>query len=183
MASQFVDGGLEKTEQLFEDMKNWGPTIVWIDEFDSLAQASDVTGGNHHSQQRINALKRNLDGMNDFSHIYLFVGTNYPEKIEEALLSRFQERLEIRLPDFTARQKIIEIISEANEIEITKDIIEEFALMTDNFSGRDLKSILTIAKSQVITRELGKETLKPEKRKVEVDDIIIAIKQHQTEKN
>jgi AAA+ superfamily predicted ATPase len=181
MTSKYVDGGVEETEKLFEEMKEWGPTIVWMDEFDTLGQV-DSSLGQPHYQQRVNSLKRNLDGMADFSHIYLFVGTNYPDKIEAALLSRFQERLEIKLPDLDARRRIIELIANEHGISMTDDVMDEFALLTDDYSGRDLRNILIIAKDLVITRELANETLKPEKRRVTREDIQTAIIQHRNEK-
>ena len=157
-------------------MKEWGPTIVWMDEFDTLGQ---VSSDNHsHYQQRVNSLKRNLDGMSDFSHIYLFVGTNYPDKIEKALLSRFQIKIEITLPNLKDRRQIIEILSKEQDIEITTDVIEEFAISTEGYSGRNLRDILITARDLVVTRELAKGTLRAEKRVVTAGDIRTAMEHH-----
>lgn len=81
--------------------KVYKTSIIFIDEFDSLAGArGDDTG----MRRSVNALLQAMDGIVSLDGVSVIAATNYPWEIDEAVLRRFSSRIFIDLPDDDARQ-------------------------------------------------------------------------------
>lgn len=86
-------------------------------------------------------LQQFMDRLGHNEHIFIVGTTNFPFKLPEALISRFQLRIHVRLPNTKERRNILKY-----ETHIDENVIEEVVEKTEGFSIRDLHHIINSAK-------------------------------------
>lgn len=94
----------------FEEAIQAAPSILFIDEIDAVGDRRDLSGPNEkYSREVVNALLECLDGAEAREGVVVVAATNYPEKVDPALLrpGRLDRHLRIPLPDQQARCKIL----------------------------------------------------------------------------
>lgn len=70
----------------------------------------------------------------------LFIGaTNRPQDLDEAVRRRFVKRLYVPLPDQSAREQLLKILLKNHRSNLTEKDVNDVALMTNEFSGADIK--------------------------------------------
>ncbi|EQD68988.1 ATPase, AAA-type, core domain protein, partial [mine drainage metagenome] len=118
---------------------------------------------------------RQLDGFSGEGFVLVIAATNQPWILDKAILSRFEKRIFVSLPDDETRKKILEIhtIKKGYKVEVS---ISEISNRTDGFSGRDLsylcneaiRSMLRRANAGLIEKIEGNngEGMKMEKYKI-----------------
>jgi SpoVK/Ycf46/Vps4 family AAA+-type ATPase len=127
--------------ELYGTARDTSPSVVFLDEFESIAGQRD--GGDSGAERRIlSTLLSELDGMDAKGRHDLYVltiaATNRPWELDPAVLSRFEKKVLIPLPDANARQEILKIHLDRRGF--TYDVPPaELAAMTDGFSGRELE--------------------------------------------
>lgn len=153
-ASQFIElfvgMGASRIRKLFENARRNRPCIIFIDEIDAIGKkrggGSSLTGANDERDQTLNQLLTEMDGFNDNNGIVVIAATNRLDTLDDALVrpGRFDRKINVPLPNTTARKKIIAVYMNnkkfADEIDI--DLI---ALKTSGCSGADIKNILNEA--------------------------------------
>lgn len=144
-ASSIISKWLGESEklvtQLFETAQEKQPSLIFIDEVDSIASARG--GGEHDAMRRVKTtLMTQMSGVTTRKEdrIVVIGATNLPWEIDPAFRSRFEKRIYINLPDLPARSKIFEIHTRGVEVDDTVnfDLIGE---MSDGYSGRDIQLI------------------------------------------
>ena len=144
-ASSIISKWLGESEklvsQLFETAQEKQPSLIFIDEVDSIASARG--GGEHDAMRRVKTtLMTQMSGVTTKKEdrIVVIGATNLPWEIDPAFRSRFEKRIYINLPDLPARSKIFEIHTKGVETDETVDfsLIGE---MSDGYSGRDIQLI------------------------------------------
>ena len=138
---------IEKMEKIFDLAKEYAPSIIFIDEFDSI--------GSRNSSQRdifVNKLLSKINGFNDEEEIFVIAATNYPEKIDPAILrpGRIDLHFEIQSLDKKARKYFIEKIINHFDTKGEFDIDKLVVLTTD----------MTGAEFDKVKRELGLEMIR-----------------------
>ena len=127
---------------LYEVARELSPSIVFIDEIDALTtKRSD--GVSEASRRMLSTLLTELDGFQDKGKDLLVLtlsATNTPWDLDEAILSRFQRRIYIPLPDKEATKEIIKINTKGLELKVDLDEIAE-RCVEKLYSGRDLKNL------------------------------------------
>ncbi|MBL29190.1 MAG: hypothetical protein CMM50_16790 [Rhodospirillaceae bacterium] len=118
------------------------PSIVFIDEFDALCKSRNSDGQLHH-QQMLASILSEIDGFaskGERNMVMTIGATNRPWDLDTAVLSRFERRVLIDLPDRDAREAIFRIHLDAKGIAVDEDSItyEELADMTADLSGREI---------------------------------------------
>ena len=139
--SKWLGESEKLVQQLFETAIEKQPSLIFIDEVDSIA--STRGGGEHDAMRRVKTtLMTQMDGITTKKSDRLVVigATNLPWELDPAFRSRFEKRIYINLPDLLARTKIFEIHSRGVECDDTVDykLIGE---MSDGYSGRDIQLI------------------------------------------
>ena len=127
--------------ELYGTARDTSPSVVFLDEFESLAGKRD--SGDSGAERRIlSTLLSELDGMDGKgrSDIYVMTiaATNRPWDLDSAVLSRFEKKILIPLPDVDTREKILRIHLEKKgyQVEIP---FPELAQRTEGYSGRELE--------------------------------------------
>ena len=125
---------------MFSRARERQPSIVFMDEIDSVAlsRSSDI----HEATRKvIGELLSELDGFNTKKgDKVVFIGaTNRPWDLDEALLSRFERKVYVPLPDMEARKSIFQI--HTTGVEMDGISLSGLASRTENFSGRDIANV------------------------------------------
>uniref|UniRef100_A0A1D1XNV5 ATPase family AAA domain-containing protein 1-A n=1 Tax=Anthurium amnicola TaxID=1678845 RepID=A0A1D1XNV5_9ARAE len=142
------------------------PTIVFVDEVDSmLGQRSRA--GEHEAMRKIkNEFMTHWDGLLTKSgeRILVLAATNRPFDLDEAIIRRFERRIMVGLPSVQSRESILRTLLSKEKVEEELDY-KELAMMTEGYSGSDLKNLCTTAAYRPVRELLQKERQKELERK------------------
>ncbi len=144
----FVGVGASRVRDLFEEAKEASPSIVFIDELDSIGRrrGAGVGGGHDEREQTLNQLLAEMDGFEPHEDVIVVGATNRPDILDRALLrpGRFDRRITVDLPTLQDRQAILEI--HARDKTLSSDVdLRKVARGTPGFSGADLENLLNEA--------------------------------------
>lgn len=139
----YVGVGASRIRTLFATARKCAPSIIFIDEIDSLAQRRYE--GKSYSEQTLNQLLAEMDGFSNDSNVIVIAATNYLETIDSALLrpGRFDRKVFVPMPDVNAREKILEVHSKGKRF--SEISLENIAKRTAGFSGAELENLLNEA--------------------------------------
>lgn len=144
LVSKWQGESEKNVRQLFELARASKPSIVFIDEVDSLCGARG--DGESEAARRIKTeFLSQMDGVgkDDGTGQMLILGaTNTPWDLDTGIRRRFEKRIYIHLPEIETRSRMLELALGDTPHEVTKEDFYEIAKKTDNFSGADI-SILT----------------------------------------
>lgn len=140
LLSKFFGESTKLINALFEKARKTQPSLIFIDELDSLA-ASRGSDMNEATRRVLGQFLTELDGFNTKKDekVLIMAATNKPWDLDDALVSRFQKRIYVPLPDQKARKDILAIHLEGTSLSgiDSKNLSER----TEGFSGRDLSSL------------------------------------------
>ena len=113
LVQKYIGEGARLVRELFELAREKAPSIVFIDELDSIgAKRLEVaTSGDREVQRTLMQLLSELDGFNPIGEVKIMAATNRPDILDEALLrpGRFDRIITIPLPSHEARLEIFKI--------------------------------------------------------------------------
>ncbi|MBU3077225.1 CDC48 family AAA ATPase [Sphingomonas quercus] len=156
-----------RLRQVFEEAARNAPSIVFIDEIDSIApKRGQVTG---EAEKRIVAqLLTLMDGLEARANLVVIAATNRPEAIDEALRrpGRFDREIIVGVPDERGRREILGIHTRGMPLGDKVDL-EELARTTYGFVGADLAALSREAAIEAVRRimpqlNLEERTVPPE---------------------
>jgi cell division protease FtsH len=144
----FVGVGASRVRDLFKDAKKNAPSIIFIDELDSIGRrrGAGLGGGHDEREQTLNQLLSELDGFEKHEQTIVMGATNRPDILDPALErpGRFDRRITVNLPPMKDRIAILKIHARGKPI--SDDVsFEEVARNTPGFSGADLENLLNEA--------------------------------------
>jgi cell division protease FtsH len=141
----FVGVGASRVRNLFKDAKAKSPSIIFIDELDSIGRhrGAGLGGGHDEREQTLNQLLSELDGFEPNESTIVLAATNRPDILDPALLrpGRFDRRVLINLPTVKDREAILQV--HARKRPLADDVdLGKVAQSTPGFSGADLENLL-----------------------------------------
>ncbi|MBI4185072.1 MAG: ATP-dependent zinc metalloprotease FtsH [Proteobacteria bacterium] len=144
----FVGVGASRVRNLFEDAKKNQPSILFIDELDSIGRVrgTGLGGGHDEREQTLNQILAELDGFSGHEAVIVLAATNRPDVLDPALLrpGRFDRHIVLELPDRKAREEILRV--HTRKVPLAKDVdLAQIAAGTPGFSGADLKNLVNEA--------------------------------------
>jgi transitional endoplasmic reticulum ATPase len=176
--SKYYGESEKHIREIFEKAEKNAPSIIFIDEIDSIAPKRG--DGTDNTEKRIVAqLLTLMDGLKSRGQVVVMAATNRPDDIDEALRrpGRFDRELRINPPDEQGRKEILQIHSRGMPLD--KDVdFNEISLRTIGFTGADI---------EVLTKEAALKSIKPhfaelknieEKVPTEILDKIKVTRQH-----
>lgn len=138
----FVGVGAARVRDLFKKAKGCAPSIVFIDEIDTIGRARSSTRFFNDSDERdstLNQLLAELDGFDTNTGVIVLAATNRGDVLDPALLrpGRFDRHIQLELPTFSEREAIFKVHLKPLKIdgEVTADFL---AAQTPGFSGADI---------------------------------------------
>ncbi|KAJ8555824.1 hypothetical protein K7X08_013320 [Anisodus acutangulus] len=142
------------------------PTIIFVDEVDSmLGQRSRA--GEHEAMRKIkNEFMTHWDGLltKAGERILVLAATNRPFDLDEAIIRRFERRIMVGLPSVENRGMIMKTLLAKERVDEALDF-KELATMTEGYSGSDLKNLCTTAAYRPVRELIQKERLKDIEKK------------------
>ncbi|MHA1287037.1 MAG: CDC48 family AAA ATPase, partial [Candidatus Thorarchaeota archaeon] len=152
--SKFYGESEQKLRETFEEAEKNAPTIIFIDEIDSIApKRAEVTG---EVERRVVAQMLSLmDGLAGRGQVIVIGATNRVDDIDEALRrpGRFDREIELGVPDQKGRLEILQIHTRAMPLDEGVDL-EKLAAVTHGFVGADLSALTREAAMQALRRAL-----------------------------
>lgn len=148
LVQKYIGEGARLVRELFELAKEKSPSIIFIDELDSVGakRLDGSTSGDREVQRTLMQLLSELDGFMPTSDIKIIGATNRPDILDDALLrpGRFDRIIDIGLPDVDGRKEIFRIHTKKMNIDSTLNL-ESLAANTEGASGAQIKAICTEA--------------------------------------
>ncbi|MHA2239161.1 MAG: AAA family ATPase [Candidatus Hodarchaeales archaeon] len=135
----YVGDGARKIHTLFEEARDTSPAIVFIDEFDSIGLKRHFQSIRGDVVELVSALLGEMDGIEKNHGVITIGSTNKPDSLDSAILSRFEELIEFKLPSSSEREIILDHYAKSSPIPFRNILWNEIVQKTDQWSGRDLK--------------------------------------------
>lgn len=177
-----VGVGAARVRDLFETAKKNSPSIIFIDEIESIGRqrGNAMTGGHEEREQTLNQILTEMDGFNPSDNVIVLAATNRPELLDPALTrpGRFDRRVVLDLPDIEGREEIVKIHARGKPFTNQVDF-RKIAKRTVGFSGADIENMLNEAailaarngKKQITQADVEESATKvklgPEKRRLQ----------------
>ena len=157
--SKFYGESEERLREIFEKATKEAPSIIFIDEIDSIAPKRDEVRG--EVERRVVAqLLTLMDGMKGRENVIVIGATNRPDAIDPALRrpGRFDREIEIGVPDRDGRYEILQIHTRGMPIEGDEEdrerLLRKLANLTHGFVGADLAALAREAAMKALRRYL-----------------------------
>ena len=146
LTSKWIGEGEKLVKTLFAVASYRSPSVVFIDEVDSML-TQRKSDENEASRRIKTEFLVQLDGAgNDRKgHVLVIGATNLPQELDDAARRRFVKRLYIPLPDQAGRESLLRTLLEKNSHSLTDKEIIKLSRDTDGYSGADLKNLCTDA--------------------------------------
>ncbi len=174
----FVGVGASRVRDLFESAKRAAPSIVFIDELDSIGRrrGAGLGGGHDEREQTLNQMLNELDGFEPSHSVVVMAATNRPDILDPALLrpGRFDRRITVNLPTATEREEILKIHSRNKPLAEEDVELVSLARGTPGFSGADLENLLN--EGALLAARKGHEKIEQEDLDEARDKVMLGLK-------
>ncbi len=162
----------QRLRDIFEEATKSAPSIVFIDEIDSIAPKRDRVQG--EAEKRLVAqLLTLMDGLEARANLVIIAATNRPEAIDEALRrpGRFDREIVVGVPDERGRREILGIHTRGMPLGDRVDL-NELARTTFGFVGADLAALTREAAIEAVRRIMPRLNLEERTIPAEVLDTL-----------
>lgn len=164
LLSKWYGESEQQVARLFERARQVAPTVIFIDEIDSLAPARGGGLGEPAVTERVvNTLLAEMDGLEDMQGVVVMAATNRPNLLDPALLrpGRFDELVYVPVPDLNARRKILGIHTQ--KMPLAGDVdLDQLAASTERFTGADLEDLTRRAGLIALRQSVDATTVRKE---------------------
>ena len=133
----YVGEGSKKIQNLYLQAQRVAPCIVFIDELDAIALKRNYQSVRGDVVEIVSSLLGELDGFHDSGGVITIAATNLISEIDPAILSRFEEVIEFKLPTQQERVQILSQKATTSPVPFNVNW-ERVANTTSGWSGRDL---------------------------------------------
>ena len=161
--SKFYGESEARLREIFKETKEKAPSIIFIDEIDSITpKREEVTG--EVERRVVSQLLSLMDGLEARGKVIVIAATNRPNAIDPALRrpGRFDREIEIKVPDKRGRLEILQI--HTRNMPLDSDVNQEkIASVTHGFVGADLEYLCKEAAMKCLRRLLPELNLEDEK--------------------
>ena len=156
LLSKWYGESEQQIARLFARARQVAPTVIFIDEIDSLVPARGGGLGEPQVTERVvNTILAEMDGLEELNNVVVIGATNRPSLIDPALLrpGRFDELIYVAPPDTAGRRRILAIHTEGMPLADDVDL-ESLAQRTERFTGADLEDLVRRAGLNALRRGL-----------------------------
>ncbi len=153
----------ERLREIFKQAEEGAPSIIFIDEIDSIApKREEVTG--EVEKRVVSQLLTLMDGMKSRGKVVVIAATNRPDSLDPAIRrpGRFDREIEIGIPDEEGRKEILDIHTRGMPLN-DKVNLDQIAKVTHGFVGADLEILAKEAAMRSLRRILPELDLEEEK--------------------
>jgi len=153
----------ERLREIFKQAEENAPSIIFIDEIDSIAPKRDEVSG-EVEKRIVSQLLTLMDGMKSRGKVVVIAATNRPDSIDPALRrpGRFDREIEMGIPDEEGRHQILRIHTRGMPLDDTVKI-DQISKTTHGFVGADLEILAKEAAMRALRRILPEIDLNQDK--------------------
>jgi len=151
--SRYVGDSPRMISAIFRQAIRHAPSIIFFDEVEVLVARRE--SDRQAATGVVQTFLTELDGFKTKKlekPVIVIAATNKPWMLDEAILSRFEKRMYIPLPDYEARKQMFRIHLEKRGFQITGITYDELARLTEGYSGRDIRNICQTAIMMMLRR-------------------------------
>lgn len=144
LLSKWYGESEQQIARLFARARQVAPTVIFIDELDSLVPARGGGLGEPQVTERVvNTILAEMDGLEELQSVVVIGATNRPNLVDPALLrpGRFDELVYVGVPDAAGRRRILGIHTAKMPLEDDVDL-DDLAARTERFTGADLEDLV-----------------------------------------
>ena len=180
--SQFVEllvgVGAARVRELFEKARSLKPSIIFIDEIDSIARArsanNNMGGGNDEREQTLNQILTEMDGFQSDTGVVVIAATNRIDILDPAIKrpGRFDRQITINNPNLKERLSILKVHARGKKLKEGLSL-SQVALRTVGFSGADLANVLNEA--AILATRKKKKWITIAEINLSIDRIVIGL--------
>ena len=171
--SKFYGESEARLREIFKEAKEKSPSIIFIDEIDSIApKREEVTG--EVERRVVSQLLSLMDGLEARGKVIVISATNRPNAIDPALRrpGRFDREIEIKVPDKKGRKDILMI--HTRNMPLSDDVnLDKIASISHGYVGADLEYLCKEAAMKCLRRLLPELNMEDEKLPPETLDKLI----------
>jgi transitional endoplasmic reticulum ATPase len=156
LLSKWYGESEQQIARLFARARQVAPTVIFIDELDSLVPARGAGMGEPQVTERVvNTILAEMDGLEELNNVVVIGATNRPNLIDPALLrpGRFDELIYVGVPDAAGRERILAIHAKGMPLAADVDL-KALAERTMRFTGADLEDLTRRAGLAALRRGL-----------------------------
>ncbi|MBN1216779.1 MAG: AAA family ATPase [Candidatus Lokiarchaeota archaeon] len=145
-ASDLLSKWLGESEKLISSLfklaRIKAPSLIFMDEIDAIAtkRGGNESGGERRVKTQLLSEIEGLKSSHD-KPLLVIGATNHPWDLDNAILSRFQKRVFVPLPDMEARTAIFKIHTKGVNMQLEDDDFIELGVRSEGYSGRDIANI------------------------------------------
>ena len=180
--SQFVEllvgVGAARVRELFDKARSMKPSIIFIDEIDSIARArstnSSMGGANDEREQTLNQILTEMDGFEIDTGIVVMAASNRIDILDPAIkrAGRFDRQITINNPNLKERQEILKVHARGKKLDTSVSLMMN-AQRTIGFSGADLENVLNEA--AILATRKRKPTITMNEIGLSIDRLVIGL--------
>ncbi|KAE9612314.1 Cell division cycle protein 48 [Lupinus albus] len=162
----------------FEEAEKNAPSIIFIDEIDSIAPKREKTHG-EVERRIVSQLLTLMDGLKSRAHVIVMGATNRPNSIDPALrrFGRFDREIDIGVPDEVGRLEVLRI--HTKNMKLAEDVdLERISKDTHGYVGADLAALCTEAALQCIREKMDVIDLEDETIDAEILNSMAVTNEH-----
>jgi transitional endoplasmic reticulum ATPase len=152
IVSKFYGESEQKLRQIFEEAQKVAPSIIFIDEIDSIAPKREEVSGD--LERRVVAqLLALMDGLSSRGAVIVIAATNRPNSLDPAIRrgGRFDKEIELSIPNKNGRLEILYVHTRGMPLDESIDL-KEIAELTHGFVGADLYALCKEAAMSTLER-------------------------------
>lgn len=144
-----VGVGANRVRELFEEARKVAPSIIFIDEIDTIGRARSggaSIGGHDEREQTLNQVLTEMDGFSGSEGVVVLAATNRPDILDPALTraGRFDRTIAVNPPDRKGRAEILRV--HTRRVPLADDVdLDAVAAVTPGMTGADLANLVNEA--------------------------------------
>lgn len=158
LKSRYINATEENIAKMFQEAEKNAPTIIFIEEISGLFPSRD-SDAHEMSKNAVEAILAEMDRTGE-KGIFVLCATNYPERIDAALLraGRLDKKFYMPPPDFAARKAMFEMYLKSRPLDFGINY-NKLASLTENYVSSDLKELIVDEASRQALKEKSRITM------------------------
>jgi transitional endoplasmic reticulum ATPase len=153
IGSKYYGESEKRLRDIFKEAEKTSPSVIFVDEIDSLAPSRDNTS-TEVERRIVSQLLTLMDGLSPSDKVVVLAATNRPNAVDPALRrpGRFDREIEIPAPDAAARFEILRV--HTRRVPLAADVdLQEIAESTNGYVGADIAALVREATINALRRK------------------------------